>query len=350
MNKGAGNVTRINKVEPPVAATVTAARNGLTLVGTNVELGGANPLIHATAIELGAFSLTATRAGNGVFLLNPGARRYAIGELTAANQTFFDVDDTNQTIFANHSSGKYLYLDMGIRIFTLGDHDSTGNDTKFVVKDTSQAASMEAGLSPSLLTLTGTPGSESLILNIAASPYFSVDLNTNLFMFGDLGGIVNQTNLVLADTAQQGSISSNSFTMLFLDMANGIFQLGASAGGTPNTTYFEVDDVNQKIQMATGGNVNGMMISANPGNISAEIGDTATTVNSTVFRLSDLSQTIRMFANNGVGINTTPTLSPFSVSGLQNFANNAAAVLGGLGVGDFYRLSAAGTSAVMVVQ
>lgn len=61
--------------------------------------------------------------------------------------------------------------------------------------------------------------------------------------------------------------------------------------------------------------------------------------------------TITLAAADGVGVNmTTDSHSPFGVAALPAYANNAAATGAGLTSGMFYRISAAGTSAVAVVE
>lgn len=53
--------------------------------------------------------------------------------------------------------------------------------------------------------------------------------------------------------------------------------------------------------------------------------------------------------NGHVGINNTNPTSQLSVSGLQNFANNADAISGGLKAGDFYYTNTAGDGVLKVV-
>lgn len=54
-------------------------------------------------------------------------------------------------------------------------------------------------------------------------------------------------------------------------------------------------------------------------------------------------------ANGHVGINNTTPKSQLSVVGLQNYANNAAAISAGLAVGDFYYTDTAGDGILKVV-
>jgi len=51
-----------------------------------------------------------------------------------------------------------------------------------------------------------------------------------------------------------------------------------------------------------------------------------------------------------VGINTSTPGSKLAVVGLPVYANNAAALSGGLAAGDFYKTAATGDAAVMITN
>jgi len=68
MSRGNGTIQRTNK---GATSGLSDANNGLTVTGTTVQLGGANPLIQLTCIEQGAFNYCHQQSGNTIFLLDP---------------------------------------------------------------------------------------------------------------------------------------------------------------------------------------------------------------------------------------------------------------------------------------
>jgi hypothetical protein len=103
-----------------------------------------------------------------------------------------------------------------------------------------------------------------------------------------------------------------------------------------------------------------------PSSGAVQIGDFAADVNGTSINLNDSTSTISYSAGSGhsfignVGIGTTPIVALdvvgdvkisglLSISGLTNYADNAAALVGGLVVGDLYYTNVAGSGILKIV-
>lgn len=154
--------------------------------------------------------------------------------------------------------------------------------------------------------------------------FLRLDYTNDIYQIGDISAyanglrvdILNSLNLIqIGDTA-------NVSTQSILQIDNAIGELTFNVGGA---TYFQVG-LPGVFRLGVSGS--GAIIVGNA-----------------------TSQNILLTAVNGVAINgvSNPN-TPFTVVGLPAFADNAAAVAGGLAAGDFYRTSAGGSSTVRVVQ
>lgn len=250
--RGFGNIGRSAKNEPAAAPAVAGADNGLTVVAGNVELGGANALIHDTTVDLSAFFLLFNDGILDYLLMDPANTAVTLGDITTA------------------AAG--IFIDLATDTITAGDVSGTGTNTKIDIKDPSQSVELSGG-GVSNFTITGAAGAESAFITINGFQHFLADPSTGNYFFGDIAGIGSQTSLLITDGTGTAQIASGGFSMLFLDMPGGIFQLGASAGGTANTTFLQIDDPNQQFTTASGGATNGLLIDLN--NLVFEFGDRA---------------------------------------------------------------------------
>lgn len=150
-----------------------------------------------------------------------------------------------------------------------------------------------------------TPG---LALN-----YFSLDDANRVYSIGDLAPALNGTKFVINDTTKNVSTVLDNF----YDIIN-----------TAGKRFFFINQGSQSITM---GDINTVATGAY---FNVNYGVGYCLVNSPL----------------GLGVNIAPNASPMAVAGLQAFANNAAALAGGLIAGDFYRISTAGTSVLAIVE
>lgn len=257
MSIGLGNgVSTSQKRTAGGGGTVTGADNGLTLVGTDVYLGGT--LIQNTSIDTTAFNDFRIFEGSIDYLLLDPVNKIAslggindtsviqndlfngeieLGDLNIlANGTRLKVDDPQQMIVTEYNGGRTMYLDWANKLFQLGDIDAGANNMYFEINDAAQRTSVYQ----------------------STSEFLRIDTITEEYFFGSYQRN-NQTALLINDSVSQAQIGSNGYSMLFLDYANGIYQLGPSAGGI-NSTYLQVDDANQTLQFYTGGFIDGLNV------------------------------------------------------------------------------------------
>lgn len=216
-------------------------------------------------------------------------------------------------------------------------------------------------------TTINNAGFQYLHLN-GGQNIFTLDPGAGLYTIGDYLGAVNGTTLILNDATQTAGIATNPLAgpaSFFLFNGTGISVMG-DIGNVQNNSLLQVDDNNQTITGQVGVNdffkydkanqVFNVLFGGNPfffinnGGGSSSLGDIAGTITTTYINLNWGAGNIHTVSPSGFGVNIVPAASPFAVAALPAFANNAAALLGGLAVGDFYRISVAGTSTVAVVQ
>lgn len=142
---------------------------------------------------------------------------------------------------------------------------------------------------------------------------------------------------------------------LTLDYNFGIYEIG-DIDTSLNGTKFRINDTTKNVSTVLD-NVYDIINTAgkrfffiNQGSQSATLGDINTVATGAFFNVNYGIGYCLVSSPLGLGVNIAPNASPLAVVGLQAFANNAAAVAGGLIPGDFYRISTAGTSVVAVVE
>lgn len=307
---------------------------GQIVLGQDVgAVGNPAQLISNREIPLNAFSIQLTDANflailqTGFFALQDFANVNAITlstgvpativisdfsadfpTLSLSNSLFtFDVavDSFAFKIRDNATTDEYFLLNPTTGIFSLGDLSGTGNGTKIDVKDASTSIQMSAGTTGMQLILAGAAGSELFeFVSASGNRYFFNDVNVLDFRWGDVDLTNNGTRITIDDTTQIiRARNGTAFIGLELDFANADYQMG-DVPGLGNSTKMVIDDNGQFVE----------------------------------------------FFCSVFGVNMVPVVSPFGVSSLPAFANNAAAVVGGLSIGEFYRISVAGTSTVAVVE
>ena len=187
--------------------------------------------------------------------------------------------------------------------------------------------------------------------------YFFIDYwASQIARFGDIDGTGAGTMLELSFFTFD--IFANIPGMLEMSLNTGIFELGNIGAG--NTSKFHLVDGSALFNFSSNGH---RLLETDGGNSRYRIGDidgafggglnldiNDATGHTTV---NDTSNTILDIILTGIGIGRTAsanTAITMPLANLPAFANNAAAVLGGLVAGDFYRISVAGTSTVAIVE
>jgi hypothetical protein len=196
----------------------------------------------------------------------------------------FTIDSIFKTLY--NGSGKGFLLDFASNVFTFGDHGNTNNGTIFQIDDNSTIIKTifntnDKGFKLDFSSNVFIFGDNSIGVNL--------DFNIQKYRFGDYDfGGANGINITIDDAA--GTLATRVFANydrgIFIDFNTSVYYFG-DFDGFVNNTYIQVDDNNQKI-------------------------------------------------------NLNSTAGSYSFSNVPTFANNAAALLGGLVVGDIYRVTGTG--------
>jgi len=250
-----GSISIFPRVEPPAAATVTAANNGTSLSGTTVQLGQAvgavgDPaqLIDNREIPLAGFSIDFR--GNAIdAFLDDAAALFRI---------------------ADNSGNRFFNVDLLNGLYQLGDIDAINsnsfleiNETAFLVQlAASDNISIQAGFNANANTGGGAPGAyvvstdtlgntmqwgqdlnaSQWIWTFNNNAFLIYDFNTNLFQFGDIAGVFNGTRFGIDDTA--GTFNFENLAM------NAVINMNGVAGFTGTVTPVNSITVNGGIVTA----------------------------------------------------------------------------------------------------
>ncbi len=311
---------------------VTGANNGLSLDGTDVQLGG-NPLIQDTEIELGAFDLDLMVSPIPVFSIHPtaglirmitptgynasmtldGATGISqIGDTVGfGNTTKLLIDDDNQTITGIAGGADYLFIDRPNKIFQFGDID---NSESSYIELNSLTPSLEwfgfglRGLSLSndsgvyqmgdidgsnMVLEINTPTQKTTIANPGGATFLLLDAPNDNFQIGDLSG--TGTGLIVRTSPATASISMGGNNYLNLNAADGLFGIG-DLSNVVNSTKFLIDDVNK---IATIEGDGGIGLSIDMANRNYQMGDTTGVGNGGFIEVDDSNELVLMSDNNG---------------------------------------------------
>lgn len=242
-NLGQGSLGYTPGKQPATPATVTGANNGLSLDGTDVQLGqdvGAvgDPaaLLNDREIPLSGFFIdlrgttirTLIDDANSVFLIQDGVGndRFLIdnvsdivrlGDLDSTNNALqLNIDDAG--LFAEIGLGLQtspaLYLDFAGQEYTLGDYFGTGNGNGIDIRDVTGFQRVNIGdigfaNNRNLFTVDDLlrryqmkQGNQQLV--------FNADITNSLYELGDIAGIVNGTFLSIDDATGVFSLKNST--------------------------------------------------------------------------------------------------------------------------------------------
>lgn len=321
-------------------------RNALTETGVNVEWGGI--LIHDTEVE----------------------------------------QDDNTIAFLNQGD-KYFLSDPALRIFEFGDVDATLNGMELNIDDGAAAVFIGNNTTQFLID----QGNQFARLNILGHIVFATDIPTETYQFGDVSNTNGGLNLKITNsTTSIQDVQPSLHRYFFLDRANGLYEIG-DIDEVGNSNWFYIDDANNTILMQLGDRnyvgaeteigsyepgaaaMYGQLDEDTFGGVFVQSGqdvklqsfhnDGGTSRNLALFLINHLTgRQFRVEASNPNGdfllidienkaykigdIDTTNNGNYFSIddannkffsslSGVPVFANNAAAITGGLASGNWYR-------------
>jgi hypothetical protein len=130
---------------------------------------------------------------------------------------------------------------------------------------------------------------------------------------------------------------TNNLVGLYLNFDTKVYQLG-DFDAAFDGTFLEIDDVGTKIQTYFSGAANGLQL--NSANWDFNFGDYAAMNNGTFIGIIDSNETIEFVSASGF----------YNFANIPAYANNAAAITGGLNVGDIYRSSTGGGDQLHIVH
>lgn len=182
---------------------LTGADNGLSVVGTEVYLGGT--LIIPTNIN---------RASNDLVIDNGGLKElqiidgyYAFGDIDTSNNGYFiEVDDANRSFIFKNAAGDYLVIDPGAGIYQMGDPDAVAANVFFQIDDTTRTTTIQR----------------------AANRFLSIDNINHFYSFGDIDNTINGNRLFIDNASNVTQLQGNRV------------QVGQLASGT--TSHLEIND------------------------------------------------------------------------------------------------------------
>lgn len=229
--------------------------------------------------------------------------------------------------------------------------DAAGGGTDLTHTNAAQAAPLR------IISISTTP---EIRMQLSGTNQY-INLKTTACLMGDLNAVVNGLYIDVDITNGQIIAHYQAQQMLVLNGATRVFKMGDTSA-IFNKNNISINDTSGANQWGYSNTINftapvgagARTLSFGQPGTHFNLGDIDAAGNSTMIDIDDTAadKFIRVTAVNGMYINIAipSTVSRFGVAGLPAFVNNAAAVAGGLAVGEFYRLSAAGTSTVMVVQ
>lgn len=321
MSRGSGTIIRSNAAAPP--ASVASAQNGLTLTGTAVELGGVNPLLHGTTIELDVFSLAVSDNFFDFLSLTPSTGIAAVGGLvTNANLsidmvngismlgdtglvnsgTRFTIDDTLQTARIEAGGSTYFVVDRVNNFYEFGDINLSNFGTFLHIDDVIQRFSVRSGIGP--------------------SDYLLIDIQAGTYQLGDISLSALGSTLSIVDASKSLVFGSTGTNFLSINGSGGIFEMGdINAAGTGSK--ITIVDASQSLEFATN---SGRFLSIQPNLTRYIFGDVDFSNSGTNIDLDDLARTCIITARNGVFIDD-PNHFLHTKAALTNGAGVAAGTL-----------------------
>lgn len=307
--RGFGGIVRSPRKAPTGAAGVLTLDNGLTLTGTNGQLGG--PLIQLTDIALAGntFTMSSFAGGNVIFLddtfgaqlasfgfdsghpdpsyiqfernianvyvgaYNPLLLDAVLGQFTmgdslaAVNGLILRINDTVQMFQVEDPAGEYLELDIANGLYSIGDISGVANSTRMRIDDAAAAVDFRA--------LAG----QMMVLDQTAQQY----------AIGDLSLLGNGVVFQIDNGANEARIQNAGGNLLYINASVGLFFLGDDANGSG----LAIDTAGQVYNIQDNGNplFQGLFNGANP---EVSIGDVNAIANGLFLQVDDATGIVRV--------------------------------------------------------
>lgn len=226
-SRGFAGVVRSNATPPAGGgAGITDGENGLTKVGTKLRLGGANPLIVPTDIDLAGFFLRFLDGGVTKFLVDATNNQFQLGDLV--NQSGLSANGSEIT--AAVATDTVLRLSTFLGQYVIGDVGFQFNGSLLFIDDNALDIQLIPGGFPSLdldiLNLTYRMGDMAgsftggFIEVNAAAQYFQYKSFGNQYLVAD----------AFAGIFQFGNINPSTGIQLYMDDNTGEIALGRGTG------------------------------------------------------------------------------------------------------------------------
>ena len=158
---GSGNIILVNNPAKSSPATVVGMQNGLSLIGTNGELG-LNPLLHDTDLNLDGFIFTAKDAfANNCFVLDTVNNIFVLGFSFAPGSNSKGLNlSINDNAFVEQLTvyddyGSFLFLDATNKQYTIGGIGGLSNGTQMHINDSATSMEFVFGAGIKMLWLDG---------------------------------------------------------------------------------------------------------------------------------------------------------------------------------------------------
>ncbi len=371
---------------------------------------GAKPLLANTDIRLGNFLFDINNGGNKQFFIDPVNRLYKVGDIDGSNnKTYLSINDTLRLVEINSYNANFNFLRMDMiandyffgdnngagstRLqikgsnntallqninVTIGDGDNFFNRTKLNINDATREAYLQGQLIhfgdfENILNSTflsiNTP-SPSMYFESTGKLFLLIDAAHGAYQMGDINVLANGSYLKIEDALKEFQCIAAGSVYLDLKGSTSNYKMGGITGAA-TVSFFEIDDLNAAFYFRSG-----------PGrtflrcDISSDVyqfGDIDNNASNNYFMadgfnnragillagnyfllLDDVNKLYKLGDTNNIGnstlltVNDTIARKSVNITNVQEFLNNAAALLGGLVAGDLYRITA--TDAVAIVH
>jgi hypothetical protein len=287
---GQGDISFVNN---PAAGggggTVTAMRNGLSLVGTAGELG-LNPLLHDTAFDLAGYEFQILNGANPALYLysSPGVEQAQLAS-AGANNVYLILDDQSAVC----ETGVMTTAQIGIYLNYLTDN--------YFIGDTN-------GISTGMFAAIFASNSQFQVRDTAGR-YMDLNKSGGQYQMGDIDKTNNGVFIDLDDTGPTASLQQKLNIALFADWRVYQYWLG-DYSQTNNSLRLLVDDAGRNC-VVYGSATNQRLLALSLGTGDYSFGDLDVIANGNRMIIHDTLQTFN-FVNGTNGV-----VFKFDTGGIQ---------------------------------
>lgn len=238
MNYGSGGFGFGSNVPP--SGGVMAMQNGLSVVGSDGELG-ANPLLHDTVIEQGAFVFKMQSLAKDIFLLDPLNNTFQFGfgffgqpNSNGLNMTINDnIANTVENFIVSDNNGSYLSIDIFSKLYGMGDLNFFSNGSQLIIDDTNKFFLFSTATDGNLLALDAISNTYRI-----GNPNHSVfKIATNDFTFFNPG--TDTSNILEVTNNFFSYLDGQSKPKIEINISGGQYRFG-NIGVAADNIYFNI--------------------------------------------------------------------------------------------------------------